>query len=187
MLYNSNDIKILKNVLTLDECKILNRWAVENYNQDVFKNANLELSINRKTTRNSNQKYYDFPDIVYDKFENIKTELGLDKFEYHYNGKDGIVCTVSESGSYLKEHIDPKMENSESYHLLIKTSKDEPGGNLVFNNVEHEIKQGDCLCFFSSIHKHSLTTYEGLDLRITWFCSIQIPKELINYENTIIM
>ncbi|MBM4210525.1 MAG: hypothetical protein FJ187_08245 [Gammaproteobacteria bacterium] len=181
MFFDSNKLIILNNKVKEFECELLNEWV--NKNNNIFAISNKELGYNRKTTRNSNNIYYDLPDIIYDIFDRIKVELNLDNFGYHRNGKDGIVCTISDRGSYLKEHVDPTMEEHESYHLLIKTSKNEPGGNLIFNGIEYEIRQGDCLCFFSSINKHSLTEYMGNDLRITWFCSIQIPKELINYEN----
>lgn len=178
--FKGDEVTIINDVLNLYECGLLNKWVFENKNKEFFKKSKLEIGENRKTTRGSNEISFDFPDIIYKTYDNLKTKLKLDDFMVHPNGSDGVVCSISYTQGILKKHKDPKLPNHESLHLLIKTSGT-LGGNLVINDQEYDLNIGDCLCFFSSINEHSVTEYLGLEPRITWFCSIQIPKEMITY------
>lgn len=180
--FKSDDVLIFKNVISSENCKILNDWAIENKHQEFFKNSKIELGEKRKTTRGSKEINYVFPSVIHKTYDNIKQKLDIDKFMFHPNGNEGIVCSISEKNGFLRTHKDPKITNHESLHLLIKTSGDEIGGNIIVNDTEYVINVGDCLSFFASINEHSVTEYNGEDPRITWFCSVQIPKEMISYK-----
>lgn len=180
--FNSDEVSIFKDVVNSENCKILNNWVMSNKDQDFFKNSKVELGEKRKTTRGSREVNFVFPDIIHKTYEHIKEKLNIDNFMFHPNGNEGVVCSISEKSGFLRSHIDPKLPNYESLHLLIKTSGNDSGGNIIINGVEYVINNGDCLSFFASINEHSVTEYNGEEPRITWFCSIQIPKEMISYN-----
>lgn len=181
-IFRSDDVVVLKNVIDSESCKILNDWVLMNKDNQFFKNSKVELGEKRKTTRGSREVNFVFPKLIYETYESIKEKLKIDRFMFHPNGNEGIVCSISEKNGFLKPHKDPKIKNYESLHLLIKTSGEKDGGNIIINNEEYIINEGDCLTFFASINEHSVTEYNGEKPRITWFCSIQIPKEMIFYN-----
>ena len=167
-----NSIEIIPSVLTHDECNILNKWALDNHTTNIFQKG--RVANNRKTTRFTNDVKYDYPDLIVHTFKKIKEKLNFSENENVPQGKDGIICAISFNGSKLKKHLDPKYEDTESLHFIIKTSSGDNGGDLIINDVIYKIKEGDCLYFFASIHPHETNILNCTTHRIVWINGIKV-------------
>jgi hypothetical protein len=171
-MIDTNSIEIIPSVLTHDECNILNKWALDNHNTNIFQIG--RVANNRKTTRFTNDIEYDYPDLILNTFNSIKKKLNLSENENIPQGKDGIICAISFNGSKLKKHKDPKYDDTESLHFIIKTSTGDAGGDLIINNVVYKINEGDCLYFFASIHEHETNVLNCSTYRIVWINGIKV-------------
>jgi hypothetical protein len=176
-MIDTNSIEIIPSLLTHHECNILNNWAILNRNK-FFKKS--YIAKNRLTTRFSG-KYFtnlelEYPSLIIEKFNELKNKLGLSDYLNYPEGKDGIVCAITSKNGELRNHLDPKLPNSESLHFLIKTLNGGEGGEFYINDTHYPLNEGDCLIFYASVLKHKLTKITGDGDRISWFFSISIPK-----------
>ena len=171
-MIDTNSIEIIPSVLTHDECNILNKWALDNHNTNIFQIG--RAANNRKTTRFTNDVKYDYPDLIVNAFKKIKEKLNFSENENVPQGKDGIICAISFNGSKLIKHKDQKYDDTESLHFIIKTSTGDAGGDLIINNVVYKINEGDCLYFFASIHEHETNVLNCSTYRIVWINGIKV-------------
>jgi hypothetical protein len=171
-MIDTNSIEIIPSVLTHDECNILNKWALDNHNTNIFQIG--RAANNRKTTRFTNDVKYDYPDLIVNAFKKIKEKLNFSENENVPQGKDGIICAISFNGSKLIKHKDPNYDDTESLHFIIKTSTGDAGGDLIINNVVYKINEGDCLYFFASIHEHETNVLNCSTYRIVWINGIKV-------------
>jgi hypothetical protein len=173
-----NDIIIIKNWLTPYECSLLNNWASENKNNDnIFKKS--VIGENRLTTRFSTDFYFEYPETLSLKFNELWIKLGLNNYTNSNFWNTKIVCTITTNGGELRNHLDPKENGCESLHILTKTSSGGMGGDFFIEDKYYELNEGDCLIFFASILKHNVTKIIGDEDRISWFKSIQFPQNQI--------
>lgn len=171
-MINPNSIEIIPNVLTKDECYILNKWVLDNHNTDIFKTG--QAANNRKTTRFTENVDYEYPDLIINTFNKIKKKLNVLDCDNVPQGKNGIICAISFNGSKLRKHVDPRYENTESLHFIIKTSSGDDGGDLIINNIVYKINAGDCLYFFASLHEHETNVLNCSTYRIVWINGIKV-------------
>lgn len=179
---NIKDITILKKCVSDSECEILNKWVIDNQDNDFFLRTNPSISYGRKTTRRTDSIQYDLPHEIKNIYKNIKKELRLENFKPREVGKEGIISSISFKDSFMDTHTDAHIDGFATYHLLIKTSENEEGGNLVINNKEYNLNKGECLAFFVSHNPHSVTKYLGTNPRIVWVYSMHIPNSHISYN-----
>lgn len=171
-MIDTNLIEIIPSVLTHEQCYVLNKWVLDNHNTNIFQKG--RVANNRKTTRFTNDIKYDYPDLIVNTFNSIKKKLNLSENENIPQGKDGIICAISFNGSKLEKHLDPKYEDKESLHFIIKTSTGDEGGDLIINNVVYKINEGDCLYFFASLNPHETNILNCTTHRIVWINGIKV-------------
>jgi predicted transposase YbfD/YdcC len=167
-----NSIEIIPSVLTHNECNLLNKWVLDNHNTNIFQRG--RVANNRKTTRFTNDIKYDYPDLIVNTFKKIKEKYNFLENENIPQGNGGIICAISFNGSKLEKHIDPKYEDTESLHFIIKTSSGDNGGDLIINDVIYKINEGDCLYFFASVHPHETNILNCDTHRIVWINGIKV-------------
>lgn len=165
-------IQILPSVLNIEECSILNKWVLDNFDTDIFQEGRAANA--RRTTRFTKNVNYEYPKLITDTFYKVRQELGVLDYENISQGKDGIICAISFNESKLETHVDPKYDDTESLHLVIKTSSGESGGDLIINDVVYKLNEGDCLCFFASVHEHYTNALKSTTPRIVWINGIKV-------------
>ena len=177
-IFDVNEITVIKNFLTTEECQELNQWTLDNKDMDWFKTG--KGADNRKTTRYSNSIDFSYPKLITDKFTQFRKEFNVGNLKLIQQGKDGIINALSYDGSELELHTDPAYGEYQSFHLTVQTSKAEKGGDLIADGVVYNVNEGDAVCFFASAVKHCTNIVEGNKPRIIWILGLQYPTKKRN-------
>jgi hypothetical protein len=190
-MYN---VKIVKNFLTHDEVKILNKWTLDHYKEPYFSNPymNEDDHQTRFTTRhacNRTEDYRDYkikyPKEVYDIQKRLIEFLKIDRGQIvpspEFN--DGIVTTISFPPGSCCEHVDPIYyrnykhgDDAYTLHCNFITQNSKHGGVTYVEGVPFETEEKDLLMYVASELKHKVTAIEGKTPRILWvfgFCTFE--------------
>lgn len=161
-------IKVIPNFVSSNECAELSSWIANNHHN--FVDAN--MGGNRKTTRYIN-KDIDFPKVALEIRERLKNYLNLKDIIKPPFTK-GMVASYAEPGDTCYEHTDPVWcEGYYTMHCNVIVQKPEGGGNVVIEDQEFDMPEGDIICYYVSGLKHSVTEVLGGKNRLMWifgFC-----------------
>jgi hypothetical protein len=177
-IFNVNEVTIIKNFFTKEECQFLNKWTLTNMDMEWFRKG--KGADNRRTTRYSNSIEFLYPNIVTKKFNQFRKDFNVDNLKLIEQGRDGIINALSHEGSELELHTDPSYGDYQSFHITVQTSKAEKGGDLIADGVVYNVDEGDAVCFFASAVKHCTNKTEGNKPRIIWIMGIQYPTKKRN-------
>ncbi len=153
-----------------NQCASLSNWIEENYNSELFTDAN--MGGNRVTTRYTTRDF-DYPLTAYEL--QMKLSSRLLKFKhisapFHH----GMVASYASPGDILRPHTDPiYFPGYTTWHFNLITQSPTGGGNLVADGIEYSMNQGDLICYPVSQVEHSVTEVTGLIPRLMWvfgFC-----------------
>jgi hypothetical protein len=177
-IFNVNEVTVIKNFLTKEECQFLNEWTLTNMDTEWFRKG--KGADNRRTTRYSNSIEFSYPNIVTEKFNQFRKDFNVEDLKLIEQGRDGIINAISYEGSELELHTDPSYGEYQSFHITVQTSKAEFGGDLIADGVVYNVNEGDAVCFFASAVKHSTNLTEGNKPRIVWIMGLQYPTKKRN-------
>jgi hypothetical protein len=179
--------KIIKNFITDDEVKLLNKWTLDHYKEPYFSDPKMNNDDHqtRFTTRHAIKLNYKvkYPKVVYNiqkrliKHFRIKQEQIVPPPQF----TDGIVTGIAFSPGGCLEHCDPTYhEDTFTLHCNFITQNPEHGGVTYVEGVPYETKEGDLIMYLASHAKHRVTDITGKTPRILWICGFcvfdfQIP------------
>jgi hypothetical protein len=164
-------IKIIPNFVSTSECAELSSWIINNHYN--FVDAN--MGGNRKTTRYINDDI-EFPQTALEIRERLKNYLDLEDMVRPPFTK-GMVASYAEPGDTCYEHIDPVWyEGYHTMHCNVIVQKPESGGNVVIENQEFDMPNGDIICYYVSDLKHSVTKVLGNKNRLMWIFGFCVEK-----------
>lgn len=180
---NKINAKIIKNFISQDEIRSLNKWTLLNYTNEYFYDANMDLfhERTRLTTRLANEVDYkkigleiNYPQESYNIRKRIIETFGLQSYKSPNSFYDGIVNGIGFENGSICHHIDPiYYDGTETLHCNIITQKPLSGGITIINDYEFDAEEGDLLCYVVSKHYHEVTKIVGPKERILWvfgFC-----------------
>ena len=172
-MFELNKITVIKDFLSKEECQILNEWTRSNENKEWFKPG--KEAENRKTTRYSNNFEFSYPELIANRFNKFRKDLGIEHLKNISQGKNGIINAISYGNSELILHTDPSYGEDQSFHVTVQTSKSESGGDLIANGITYNVNEGDAICFFASAVKHCTSMTSGNKPRIVWIMGLRYP------------
>ena len=186
-------IKIVKNFITEDESKILNKWTSDHYKEPYFVDARMNSDDHqtRFTTRHaslrSNEDYWDYkikyPKEVYDIQKKLFEFLKIDKGQIipSPSFNDGIVTTIAFSPGSCSEHVDPVYyDNTYTLHCNFITQNSEHGGITYIEGVPYETDERDLIMYVASHLKHRVTDIQDKTPRILWVFGFSIFEHQLN-------
>ena len=185
-------IKIVKNFITEDELKILNKWTSDHYKEPYFADPKMNSDDHqtRFTTRhahNRSKDYWDYkikyPKEVYNIQKKLFEFLKIDKEQIipSPSFNDGIVTTVAFSPGSCSEHVDPIYYNNTcTLHCNFITQNSENGGITYIEGVPYETDERDLIMYVASDLKHRVTAIEGKTPRILWVFGFSIFEHQLN-------
>lgn len=171
-----------KQFLTQTQCAELNAWVREGVERKwldigVFRGAS-QHTEDRLTTRAYGDRF-EYPQIVYDVFEQITQSLGLhdlSKSEFG-GGRNGVVVSCTLIGGDVFKHCD-LMEGSK--HILrcnVMTQAADRGAKLYIDDEHIDVEVGELHCYLPSTVPHYVTKVEGQTPRIMWMFGYKCDKE----------
>lgn len=166
-------IKILPNFLSKVECNELASWIMGNHH--TFVNAN--MGGVRKTTRYLNENIV-FPKLALDIRQRLKNHLGLEDL-VRPPFIDGMIASYAEPGDTCYKHIDPEwVEGHHTLHCNVIVQKPESGGNVVIEDQEFDMPEGDIICYYVSDLNHNVTEVVGNKNRLMWIFAFCVEKKV---------
>jgi len=165
---------ILKNFIDKYTVEQLNKWTIDNYTKEFFRDANMGKPGTRLTTRYSHN--FEFPDIAYKVKDKIISTLGIKFLEPAY--KDGIVSGIGFEGGSIFEHIDPTWHpNTYTMHCNIISQKSIDGGITYIERIPYETDPTDLLLYPVSTLSHYVDEIKGNIPRILWVFGFSVNNE----------
>lgn len=184
-------VAVVRNYLDVDSCEQLNQWVFDAIATDKigpgigivegghYTQTERVTTPLRYTSRMYGQNF-EYPQVVKDIFNRIKTELNLKNASVSTNGgKDGVVisCTYPGEGLYL--HKDIKEAHSASLlRVNILSKAAQSGGAVHVENSVFDLKQGDMMAYLVDEYEHYVEPVGGDNPRIMWMFGLLIPKHL---------
>lgn len=176
-------VKIFKNFLTKEECKILSdiafqgieeKWIGPGISQGKF--GYQKRLTSRMHMNITNKKY---PDFVIEVSKKIRKFMKISDYPLiKPHGSDGVVVSVTFDGGDVYEHQDPRSEKNElCYRCNVMTQASDEGGILYVDNRPIDINVGDLHCYYASEHPHYVTEVKGSVPRIMWMFGAYRPQE----------
>lgn len=186
-------IKIVKNFITDDEVKILNKWTSDHYKEPYFidPEMNYDNRQTRFTTRHVNLRSKDhwdyrikYPKETYNIQKRLIEYLRIEKKQIpplpYF--EDGIATTIAFSPGGCVEHVDPFYdENTYTLHCNFITQNPEHGGITYVEGIPYETEERDLIMYVASDLKHRVTAIEGKTPRILWVYGFCITDFQLNY------
>ena len=172
--------KIVKNFITDDEVKTLNKWTSDHYKEPYFidPEMNRDDHQTRFTTRHADLRSKDYQDYkikypkeVYEIQKRLIEFLNIDKKLIipppHFN--DGIISTIAFSPGSCIKHTDGIYNNyTYTLHCNFITQNPEHGGVTYVKGEPFETEEKDLLMYIASDLPHRVTAIEGKTPRILW-------------------
>ena len=187
MHYPPNQCKlyaqVVKNFLFEEEIPVLNKWTIDNWRNEYFKDAGMDEDNpgTRFTTRMENFQIakesgfiIDYPKVCYNIQDRIKNFFDLHDCQTPRSFYNGIVNGIGFSPGLIEEHIDPVyVPETNTLHCNIITQNCISGGVTIIEGKSFPVEEGDLLMYVVSKHQHRVTNIEGSKERILWvfgFC-----------------
>jgi hypothetical protein len=172
-------VKIYKKFLSKEDCETLNNIAKGGLGLWIktgITNGNNEIK-NRFTSR-MHMNSYEYPQVVLDISDRIRTFLNIDSFPIiDGHGKDGVVVSYTLKGGDIYAHKDPRSADGlPTYRCNILTQPNEDGCDLYVDGKKIDIEVGDLHCYMVSELEHYVTEAKGTTPRIMWMFGAHIPK-----------
>lgn len=181
--------KVVSNFLFNEEILILNNWTLSNWNNQYFKDANMDPfnTGTRFTTRmhnsavaNESGVLIEYPEECYNIQNRIKDFFRLHNFQSPPSFYNGIVNGIGFSPGVIEEHIDPQyIPGTHTLHCNIISQNSMSGGITIIAGKEYPVNDGDLLLYVVSKHHHHVTEIEGNKPRILWVFGFCIDDEKI--------
>lgn len=174
------DVKVYKNFLSADECRLLSDHAINNTNNwfgEGITHGDIPVK-HRLTTRMymGGKKYT--PEVL-DIAKRTRQQVGVDTYPLiDGHGSDGIVCSITYQGGDVYKHRDPRSElGLPTYRCNVLTQANEDGADLYVDGKKIDVEVGDLHCYMVSELEHYVTEAKGATPRILWMFGAHIPKE----------
>jgi hypothetical protein len=174
------DVKIYKNFLLTDECKLLSNVAlnnIPNWFGDGITHGNIPVKHRLTTRMYMGEKKY--TSEILDIANRARQRAGVDTYPLIANhGSNGIVCSITYQGGNVYAHKDPRSElGLPTYRCNVLTQANDDGAELYVNGKKIDIEIGDLHCYMVSELEHYVTEAKGVTPRIMWLFGAHIPKE----------
>lgn len=162
----------------------MSNWILKNKDSSFFKDAN--MGGIRKTTRYSDHKDFEYPDIIKQIRAKIVSFLNLNNSEslgLIPPFKNGVVASCAFPGDTCYSHVDPIwVEDHHTLHCNVLTQEPESGGHLILDGQTKIMKERELVCYLVSKNSHETTKILGNKLRLMWvfgFCVTQQQWDFI--------
>jgi len=174
-------VKIYKNFLNKEECEVLNKVVMQGVSKGWI-NKGISYgnhNYQKRFTSRMHMENIEYPQIVRDISDRIRTFLNIDSFPIIDNhGKDGVVVSYTMQGGDVYPHKDPKSDDGlPTYRCNVLTQANEDGCDLYVGGKKIDIEVGDLHCYMVSELEHYVTEAKGETPRIMWMFGAHIPKE----------
>jgi uncharacterized alpha/beta hydrolase family protein len=182
-------VAVVRNYLDADSCEKLNQWVLEAIAQGKigyglttpegvhYSEGERVVAEYRYTSRLYSQNY-EYPQLVKDIFNRIKTELNLKNVSVSSNGgRDGVVVSCAYRNNDIYLHKDPKEGAGVSLlRVNILSNQAQNGGAVDVENSKFSLQQGDMMAYLVDEYEHYVEPIQGEDPRIMWMFGMLIPK-----------
>ena len=173
-------VKVYKNFLSAEECRMLNSLAVNNIDNwfgNGITNGTTYIKTRITTRLYMGDKKY--PQQVLDIANRVRQKAGVDQFPtIDGHGSDGIVSSITYQGGDVYAHKDPRSESGlPTYRCNVLTQANEDGADLYVDGKKIDVEVGDLHCYMVSELEHYVTKAKGVTPRIMWLFGAHIPKE----------
>jgi hypothetical protein len=157
--------------LSAAEQNTLAGWIASNLGAGCFADAN--MGGNRVTTRYTAPSTFEFPDVAHAIRKRLSDALGF-ALEPAPGFKDGMVASCASAGDTCYAHKDPRWHKELfTVHCNVIVSAPESGGELFVEARQHEMQQGQFICYPVSEVEHQTLAVNGKAPRLMWvfgFC-----------------
>lgn len=180
-----NQVLIVRNFISKEECDELNSWVDFAIKEDQFMDGvtgdweKKEFSTTKKRLTNRMSEKIQYCSLVYEIQQKLRESFPvISNSEVIKNhGKDGIVVSVTYNDGDVYKHKDPSVgENLSGARFNILSSKAESGGLIHVEDKVYELKEGDLMAYLVTDLHHSVDVCNGNKPRILFMFGFCVPE-----------
>jgi hypothetical protein len=180
-----DQVLIVRNFISQDECDALNSWVDSAIKEDQFVDGvtgdwdKKEFSTTKKRLTNRMGKKIEYCSLVYDIQLKLRESFPvISNSEVIKNhGKDGVVVSVTYNDGDVYKHKDPSVgEGLSGARFNILSSKAESGGLIHVEDKTYELNEGDLMAYLVTDLYHSVDVCNGNNPRILFMFGFCVPE-----------
>jgi hypothetical protein len=182
-----NEVLLVRDFITPEECSILTNWAVDNADVQFVDgvSGNWDTKeFTRVKTRRTNRMSANivYPDLVYTIQNRLRETFPLIKGSevIGLHGKDGVVVSITYDGGNVYRHKDPSTEEqvpgTVALRFNILVSAADSGGVIHVEDEVYELRAGDLMAYAVSENYHSVDACFGTTPRIMFMFGFCVPR-----------
>jgi hypothetical protein len=180
-----NQVLIVRNFISQDECDALNSWVDSAIEEDQFVEGvtgdwdKKEFSITKKRLTNRMSEKIEYCSLVYAIQQKLRESFpAISNSEVIKNhGKDGVVVSVTYNDGDVYKHKDPSVgEGLSGARFNILSSKAESGGLIHVEDKTYELNEGDLMAYLVTDLYHSVDVCNGNNPRILFMFGFCVPQ-----------